>query len=47
MVAAGNPARIVRDISEKDQVFWSWGKQLDVDLAKKYLHTGLELIDNR
>jgi carbonic anhydrase/acetyltransferase-like protein (isoleucine patch superfamily) len=47
VVAAGNPARIVRDISEKDQEFWNWGKQLYVDLARKYLHSGPEPIDNR
>ncbi|MEE4112335.1 MAG: gamma carbonic anhydrase family protein [Desulfobacteraceae bacterium] len=42
VVAAGNPARIVRNLSEKDKEFWSWGKQLYVDLARKYLDTGLE-----
>jgi carbonic anhydrase/acetyltransferase-like protein (isoleucine patch superfamily) len=42
VVAAGNPARIVREISEKDETFWAWGKQLYIDLAKKYLDEGLE-----
>ena len=37
VVAAGNPAKIVRETSEKDKEFWNWGKQLYVDLAKKYL----------
>jgi len=46
VVAAGNPAKIIRDISEKDQEFWNWGKQIYIDLAKKYLDIGMEPIDN-
>ncbi len=42
VVAAGNPAQIVREVSAKDAKFWSWGKQLYVDLAKKYLDEGME-----
>ena len=42
VVAAGNPAQIVREISAKDEKFWNWGKQLYIDLAKKYLDEGLE-----
>lgn len=42
VVVAGNPAQIVRDVSEKDQQFWGWGKQLYIDLAKKYLDIGME-----
>ncbi|MFH0975175.1 MAG: gamma carbonic anhydrase family protein [Spirochaetota bacterium] len=44
-VAAGNPAKIVRDISTKDVEFWTWGKQLYIDLAKKYLRIGMHRID--
>ncbi|RPJ09819.1 MAG: gamma carbonic anhydrase family protein, partial [Deltaproteobacteria bacterium] len=40
--AAGNPAQIVREVSAKDEEFWKWGKQLYVDLAKKYLDEGME-----
>ena len=47
VVAAGNPARIVRDVTNKDKEFWHWGKQLYIDLAQKYLETGLEPIENR
>ena len=46
VVVAGNPARIVREIAEKDQEFWNWGKQIYIDLAKKYLDVGMEPIDN-
>jgi carbonic anhydrase/acetyltransferase-like protein (isoleucine patch superfamily) len=42
VVAAGNPARIVREIAAKDVEFWNWGKQLYIDLAKKYLDEGME-----
>jgi len=42
VVAAGNPARVVRDVSDQDEEFWSWGKQLYIDLAKKYLDIGME-----
>ena len=42
VVAAGNPAQIVREISAKDEKFWNWGKQLYIDLAKKYMDEGME-----
>jgi carbonic anhydrase/acetyltransferase-like protein (isoleucine patch superfamily) len=47
VVVAGNPAVIVRALSEKDKEFWAWGKQLYVDLAGKYLDIGMEPIDIR
>lgn len=42
VVVAGNPAKIVREISSKDEEFWTRGKQHYVDLAKKYLDEGME-----
>ena len=42
VVAAGNPAKIVRELTEKDREFWNGGKQLYIDLAKKYLNHGME-----
>ena len=45
VVVAGNPAKIVRGITEKDKEFWNWGKQVYIDLAKKYLDVGMEPID--
>lgn len=42
VVVAGNPAHIIREISSKDEEFWNWGKQLYIDLAKKYLDEGME-----
>jgi len=44
VVAAGNPARVVRKISKKDKVFWDWTKQLYINLANKYLEEGMEPI---
>ena len=41
IVAAGNPAKVVREITAKDKEFWMYGKQLYIDLAKKYLVNGL------
>jgi len=46
VVVAGNPARVARQISEKDQKLWNWGKQIYIDLAKKYLDVGLEPVDS-
>ena len=42
VVAAGNPAQVVRELREKDLAFWTWGKQVYVDLAKKYLDVGMQ-----
>ncbi len=45
VVAAGNPSKIVRELSEKDQEVWNWIKQMYIDLAIKYLDVGIEPID--
>jgi carbonic anhydrase/acetyltransferase-like protein (isoleucine patch superfamily) len=45
VVAAGNPATVVRDLADKDVAFWRWGKQVYVDLAKQYLEAGMEPVD--
>lgn len=42
VVAAGNPAKVVREITAKDEERWNRGKQLYVDLARKYLDEGME-----
>lgn len=44
-VVAGNPAKVVRAVTDEDRTLWSYGKQLYVDLAAKYLALGLERID--
>jgi carbonic anhydrase/acetyltransferase-like protein (isoleucine patch superfamily) len=42
VVAKGNPIRVVRQISEKDESYWAMVKQLYIDLAKKYLTLGIK-----
>ncbi|MGD9159216.1 MAG: gamma carbonic anhydrase family protein [Desulfobacteraceae bacterium] len=37
VVAVGNPAKIVRKISQRDEERWDMGKKLYIDLAKRYL----------
>ncbi len=44
-VVAGNPAKVVRKVSHEDKEFWEYGKQLYVDLAKKYLKLGMHLVE--
>lgn len=45
VIAAGNPARIKRAVSDEDNRLWNWGKQLYIDLAKKYLKIGMHRLD--
>ena len=42
VVVAGNPAKIIRDVTPEDERRWKKGKQLYIDLAKKYLKIGLQ-----
>jgi carbonic anhydrase/acetyltransferase-like protein (isoleucine patch superfamily) len=37
VVAGGNPAKVIRNVQRKDEEFWRMGKQIYIDLAKKYL----------
>ena len=45
VVAVGNPAEVKREVSAKDMEIWNFGKQLYVDLAKRYLKSDLEPVD--
>ena len=45
VVATGNPARVIRELSSKDKELWKKGKQLYIDLAKKYLNIGMHKLD--
>ena len=40
-VAAGNPASVIRDVRDADKELWTYGKQVYVDLALRYLKSGL------
>lgn len=45
VVAAGNPAKILREVRDDDSEFWAWAKQLYTDLAVEYLTDGMQRID--
>lgn len=45
VMAAGSPAKIIREVQPKDIKLWTWGKQLYVDLAAKYLDIGMQRIE--
>lgn len=44
MVVAGNPAKVVRGVEERDKKFWINGKQIYIDLAAKYLKIGMHKV---
>ena len=44
MVATGNPARVIRQTSLKDDKRWNLGRQHNIDLAGKYLRIGIHKI---
>jgi carbonic anhydrase/acetyltransferase-like protein (isoleucine patch superfamily) len=45
VVVAGNPATVIRNVTPEDEERWKRGKQLYIDLAKKYLKIGLQPIN--
>jgi len=45
IVVAGNPARKIKDVSEKDIAFWDHSREIYVDLAAKYCRLGMERIE--
>jgi carbonic anhydrase/acetyltransferase-like protein (isoleucine patch superfamily) len=47
VVAAGNPARVIRNVTPKDETYWKKGKQIYIDLARKCLKIGLQPIDKK
>jgi carbonic anhydrase/acetyltransferase-like protein (isoleucine patch superfamily) len=44
VVVVGNPAKVIRNVEERDIKHWSYGKQLYIDLAKKYLQIGMHVV---
>lgn len=44
-VAAGNPASVIRDVRPEDKELWNYGKKVYVDLALRYLKSGLVRAD--
>ena len=47
VVVAGNPATVIRNVTPEDEERWKRGKQLYIDLAKKYLKIGLQPIKEK
>jgi carbonic anhydrase/acetyltransferase-like protein (isoleucine patch superfamily) len=45
VVFAGNPAKKIRDMSQKERDFWGYARKLYVDLAHKYCKLGMEKIE--
>ena len=45
VIVAGNPAKVVRRVTNEDERFWGMGKQLYIDLAKRYLEIGMQRLD--
>lgn len=45
VVVAGNPAKVLREVTAEDEETWKKGKQLYINLAKKYLKIGLQRLD--
>ena len=42
VVVGGNPARIIRKIATRDIEYWNMGKELYINLAKKYITLGMK-----
>ena len=42
IVAAGNPARKIREVTQKEKEDGEWAVQLYIDLARKYLEQGMK-----
>jgi len=47
VVVAENPAKVIRNVTHEDEERWKRGKQLYIDLAKKYLKIGLQPISKK
>ena len=45
-VAAGNPASVIRDVRDGDRELWMYAKQIYVDLASRYLKSGMNPVIN-
>jgi carbonic anhydrase/acetyltransferase-like protein (isoleucine patch superfamily) len=45
VLVAGNPAKVIRDVTSEDEERWRKWKQLYIDLAKKYLKIGLQPVN--
>lgn len=44
VVAGGNPAQVIRSVTDKDKEYWSMAKELYINLARKYLSLGMKRV---
>jgi carbonic anhydrase/acetyltransferase-like protein (isoleucine patch superfamily) len=44
VMVAGTPAKVIRELEERDRAYWAWGKQLYVELVARYLETGMKTL---
>ena len=45
VVVSGNPARVLGKIRNEQRKYWTWGKQVYIDLAREYVQNGLQKVD--
>ena len=45
IIVAGNPAKKIREVSQKERDFWNWTNGIYIDLARTYCAIGMERID--
>jgi carbonic anhydrase/acetyltransferase-like protein (isoleucine patch superfamily) len=45
IIVAGNPAKKIRAVSQKERAFWDWTNKLYIDLARKYNDLRMEKVD--
>jgi carbonic anhydrase/acetyltransferase-like protein (isoleucine patch superfamily) len=45
IIAAGNPAKKIKDVTERESAFWDYGRRVYRDLAQKYCDIGMERIE--
>ncbi len=45
VIVGGNPAKKIKDVSEKEKEFWDYARRIYRDLARKYCDLGMERID--
>ena len=46
VVVGGNPAKIVRKITDEDKKLWDYGKQIYIELAREYIQNGMKRLDS-
>jgi carbonic anhydrase/acetyltransferase-like protein (isoleucine patch superfamily) len=44
VVAGGNPAKVIRKIAARDIEYWDMGKELYINLTKKYITLGMKRV---